>query len=224
MGKIIFGKNTVFDAINNKVPLKVIYTMHQISAEGIKVIKKSSKELSEMVSGNHQGYVAELKEFSFFPIESISKYQPKTVVILDHIQDPHNFGAIIRSMNAFGINYLIIPKDRQADVTPTVLKVSSGGFVGMKIIKVTNISRTISFLKKEGYWIYGSNIGGNSKNIKDVSFSDKRVIVIGNEGKGISNNVLKTCDELFWIPTEGSVQSLNASVASSIIFYVLNNK
>ncbi|MCR8613364.1 MAG: 23S rRNA (guanosine(2251)-2'-O)-methyltransferase RlmB [Mycoplasma sp.] len=220
MGKIIIGKNSVLDAIENELPIKKVYTSDKnIKSNKFEIIYKNNIELNKISNKNHQGYILELQEFNYSTIDELIKSDPKRVLILDHIQDPQNFGSILRSANAFGVKFIIFPKNRQVDVTDTVLKVSSGGFVGLKLIKVTNISRTISILKEHNYWIYASTLSGNSTEISKVEPSEKMVFVIGNEEKGVSQNVVKNCDFNFHIEMYGTVQSLNAAVATAIILF-----
>lgn len=223
MAKLICGKNNVMDAIENSLPIKCVYTKFNLPKGNYSIVQMSMEELSKMTSQNHQGYIAILKDFKYYTMLDLLLDNPNIVLILDHIHDPQNFGSIIRTSNAFGIKHIIIPKDRQVQVTSAVLKVSSGGFVNMKVVKVTNISRAIDELKKNNYWIFGSSLSKNASRINDVNFSTKNAIILGNEAKGISNNVLKKCDVLFTIPLKGTVQSLNVSIATSIILFYISN-
>ncbi|MCP4336709.1 MAG: 23S rRNA (guanosine(2251)-2'-O)-methyltransferase RlmB [Mycoplasma sp.] len=219
MGKLIYGKNTVLDAIKNKLPVKNLYILKKNSFNfssdiKIKIIEK--KEMDKICNGNHQGFIAELKEFNYFSLEEIIKNKPNKILVLDRIQDPHNFGAILRTANAFGYKYIMIAKDRQVDVTPTVLKVSSGGYINIKIIRVNSMSTAIKKLKENGIWIYSTAIK-NGISIKEITFNEPFAIILGNEGKGVSKTILKLSDQNVFIPTEGTIQSLNVSVAAGII-------
>ena len=219
MAQYICGKNSVKEAIENKVAITEIYCDKNIKInfpKDIKVSFVSKFELDKLTKENHQGVVAMIKEFNYQNLDKLINDKPNRVLILDHLQDPHNFGAIMRSANAFGVNHIIIPKDRSVSVTPTVLKVSSGGFVNMNVVRVGSLVDAIQKLRKNGFWIYASALE-NSKSIDDISFNDNAVIVIGNEAKGVSNSILKQSDEIFRINMKGTVQSLNASVAAGII-------
>lgn len=218
MRELICGRNSVLDAIANQLPIKVIYTSNpqELKGCGCKVEVRTKRELDELIHENHQGFVAELKEFNYYDIDVISKDNPKIVLILDHLQDPRNLGAILRSANAFGVKHIIIPKDRAAKVTASALKTSSGGYIGLKILRVNSLVDIITKLKEKGYWIYATNFE-NSKNINDISFNDPMAIIVGNEEKGVSNSLLKQADECFFVKTVGTVQSLNVSVATGII-------
>ncbi|CRH47711.1 Putative TrmH family tRNA/rRNA methyltransferase [Chlamydia trachomatis] len=154
MKNFIYGKNSVLEALENNFPIIRIYLLKGLENRSIKfknITYLSMNEMNKITNGNHQGYIAEIAPFNYHDIHTILKDKPETVLILDHIQDPQNFGAIIRSSNVFGIKHIIIPKDRSVDVTPTVLKTSSGGFKNVKIIKVTSLFESIEFLKKNGF-------------------------------------------------------------------------
>ena len=144
--------------------------------------------------------------------------------MLDHIEDPHNFGAIIRTCEAAGIKSIIIPKDRQVQINSTVMKTSVGTLDNMNIISVSNLGYAIDKLKDNGFWIYGTSLE-NSVDYRDVDYDGKVAIIIGNEGSGISNIVSKKCDYLIKIPMYGKTNSLNASVAAGITIYeVIRNR
>ncbi len=219
MGKLICGKNSVLDAIKNNIPVKVLYVVKKpvLHIKGdfeVKILNKA--QMDKMANSNHQGYIAELKEFNYYSLNELITDQPQKILVLDRIQDPHNFGAILRSANAFGIEHVIIAKERQVDVTPAVMKVSSGGCVGIKIIRVDSMTSTIQKLKKEQFWIYATAIEGGVP-LSKASFNAPMAIVLGNEGKGVSKPILKLSDQNVFIPMKGTVQSLNVSVAAGII-------
>ncbi len=171
--------------------------------------------LDRMCKQNHQGIVFERNDFSYSSLESC--FDENFVVLLDHLEDPHNFGAIIRTCEAAGVKSVIIPKDRSVQVTDTVIKTSVGTTENVKIIKVTNLVDTVKKLQQNNFFVYASAMDG--KNMNEMNFSDKKVLIIGNEGKGVSNLVRKVCDEIVSIPMIGEVNSLNASVAGAILIY-----
>ncbi len=218
MGKLICGRNSVMDALDGNMPIRKLFTISKLNFEvdkSIKVFHITKKEMDDMTDINHQGIIAELVEISYFSTDDILKDQPERILILDHIQDPHNFGAIIRSANAFGIKHIVFPKERAVDITETVMKVSSGGFVGIKFVKVGSLNSAITKLKKGGFWIYATAIE-NGSDINDVSFNFPMALIVGNEAKGISRPILKMSDQNVFIKMNGSVQSLNVSVATGI--------
>ncbi|UWD34071.1 23S rRNA (guanosine(2251)-2'-O)-methyltransferase RlmB [Mesomycoplasma molare] len=225
MRRFICGKNSVIDAINNNVPIIEIFTSRPEEilkiTKSIKINKVNEVFLNNLVKENHQGFVAEIQKIEYYDIETIFRDKAEKILILDHIKDPHNFGAIIRTANASGLKHIIIPKDRSVDLTDTVLKVSSGGFVNMKFIKVNSISAFITRLRKEHFWIYGTTLSKNSIEIDKVNFNYPLAIIMGSESNGISKSVEKMTDQNIYIPLKGTVQSLNVSVATGIILFKL---
>ncbi|UUD36816.1 rRNA methylase [Mycoplasmopsis californica] len=222
----VVGKNSVLDAIENNYPIIEIY----IDSASKKIAnygkcKVVGKEFFNAFSNlNHQGYVAKIKPPSIYEIDVIKKEKPEQILVLDHIQDVGNFGAILRSANAFKFDYVIFPKDRCAKLTPQVLKISSGGFVNTKFIQVANISAALNYLKEQGYWIYVSALEKKSVSIKKTDFTKPLVLVIGNEAKGCSLPVINQADVLVHIDMFGSVQSLNASVAAGVLMYEVTRR
>ena len=146
------------------------------------------------------------------------KNEEPFIVILDEIEDPHNLGSIIRTAELCGAHGIIIPKRRNVGVTSTVYKCSAGAIEHMRIAKVTNINTTIDMLKSKGVWVYGADIHGKDYSY-NVNFSGPCALIIGSEGRGISNLTLKKCDVLVKIPMIGKINSLNASVAGGIMMY-----
>ena len=138
-----------------------------------------------------------------------------TLVMLDHLEDPHNFGAIIRTSEALGVEGIIIPNDRSVSITSTVVKTSAGAIENIKIIKVPNLTATISKLKEKNYWIVGTDMKG--QNYREIDYNMNVCLVIGNEGKGMSKIVRDNCDFIASIPMTGKINSLNASVSCGII-------
>ncbi|MDJ1646049.1 23S rRNA (guanosine(2251)-2'-O)-methyltransferase RlmB [Mycoplasma phocimorsus] len=215
----ISGKNSVIDAIKNNWPISVVY-IDNISKKiecDVKFILKNKSFFEKYSKTNHQGYIAIIKNISYYDLNSIKKDQAQNVLVLDHIQDVGNFGAIIRSANAFGFNHIIFPKDRAAQITSTVLKTSSGGFLNIKFIKVNSISSTLLKLKNMGYWIYASVLNSKSVDIKKIEINYPGVLVIGSEATGCSKSTINMADILVHIKMYGNIQSLNASVAAGIL-------
>ncbi|MGX9340427.1 23S rRNA (guanosine(2251)-2'-O)-methyltransferase RlmB [Mycoplasma sp. 4044] len=225
MKNFIFGRNSVIDAINENFPITEIWIQENIKLDiKFKNVKKVSKvKLDKITEQNHQGVIAFIKDFEYADFEKLLRNKPDNVLILDHIQDVQNLGAIIRSANVFGVNWILIPTDRAASVTPVALKISSGGFVNMNIIKVPSLFNAIEKLKQNGYWIYATALNQNASDINKTKFNRPSVLVIGNEQKGVSNTIIKASDQLIYIPQKGTVQSLNASVATGIALFCLTN-
>ena len=177
-----------------------------------------------MIDGkNSQGIVANVTDFNYSTIEEILEYaniknEPPFIVILDKIEDPHNLGAIIRTCECMGVHGIVIQKRNACQVTDTVEKVAAGACSYVKISRQTNITEVIKLLKKQGLWIYGLDMSGES-NIYNTDLSGPIALVIGNEGDGISRLVKENCDVLMKIPMFGNINSLNASVACAISIY-----
>ena len=191
----------------------------------IKIQYLPKREMDDLAGGVHQGIILVIPDYQYHDLDTILRSeQDEVVVILDHLEDPHNFGAIIRTCEAAGIRSIILPKDRQVQVTPTVMKTSVGTLDSMNLVSVSNVVNTIEQLKKAGYWIVGTSLE-NSVDYREVDYSGKIAIIIGNEGSGISPLVSKKCDFLVKIPMYGKTNSLNASVAAGIMIYeVIRNR
>lgn len=170
--------------------------------------------LSKLCEYNHQGVVIDAFEYDYYSLKDL---EGNLVLILDHLEDPHNFGAIIRTCAAVGIKSIIIPKDRSVGVTDVAIKTSVGTINYVKVIMVNNIVACIKSLQKDGYFVYAASMEG--EDFRKVDYSEKRALVIGNEGSGVSRLVKESCDVLVSIPMNKNVESLNASVAASILIY-----
>ena len=229
---IVFGKNVARDLLlnNNKKVEKIILQdgfsdneiLSLIEKRNINVIIKQKREIDRLISGVHQGILLYIPDYQYSSIETA--YNDDVVVILDHLEDPHNLGAIIRTCEAAGIRSIILPKDRQVQINATVMKTSVGTLDNMNMISVTNLVNTINKLKENGFWIVGTALE-NSVDFKTIDYSGKIALVIGNEGSGISNIVSNNCDFLAKIPMYGKTNSLNASVAAGIMIYeIIRNR
>lgn len=188
--------------------------MDKIKKNKIKYIISDQKELDRLAKHN-QGIVIEINDYEYKTLDVIK--DDKMVVMLDHLEDPHNFGAIIRTCEARGVKNIIIPKDRSVVVNETVMKTSTGALNNVNIIMVTNLVNAINQLKDKGYFVYSAEADG--KDYRTVDYSDKVLLVIGSEGFGLSSLVRKSSDEIISLPMHGHVNSLNASVAAGILIY-----
>ena len=162
-------------------------------------------------------YINCLKTDKYSSLEDIINKENPLVIILDHIEDPHNFGAIIRTCEATGVDGIIIPDDRCCEVNGTVVKTSVGTTERVKIARVKNLVNTMERLKKEGFWIFGTDMDG--EDFRKLDYKGKTAIVCGNEGSGMSRLVRENCDFIASIPMQGTVNSLNASVATAVIIF-----
>lgn len=188
------------------------------------LVEKDKRQMEEMAqTPNYQGVIAMVPPFVYCEIEDIleeakQKGEDPFILLLDGIEDPHNLGSIIRTAETAGVHGIIIPERRAAGVTATVAKVAAGAIEYMKIARVTNLTDTMNRLKDQGIWICGTDLQTNI-NYDKQNYQGPLGIVIGNEGKGISEKVRKNCDFLVKIPMKGRVNSLNAAVATGIIVY-----
>lgn len=213
----VYGKNVAKEATN----VEKAYVSKNFKDKEIlnnlnaPILFVDNKKLDSMVKGNHQGIVLKVTDYLYSDIDDV--INEDIIVVLDHLEDPHNLGAIIRTCEAAGIKSIVIPKDRSVEVNSTVMKVSVGTLEHVKIAKVTNIVNTIKYLKTKDYWVIGTDMKGTD--YRELDYSGKTVIVIGNEGKGMSRLVHDNCDFIATIPMLGTTNSLNASVAAGIVLF-----
>ena len=170
-----------------------------------------------MVVGNHQGVVLEIDDYNYYSLDSIENED--FIVALDHIEDVHNFGAIIRTCEAAGVKSILVPKDRSVRINEVVMKTSAGALDRVRVVLVSNLCEALKKLQKQNYFVYSSFMDG--EDYKTLDFSGKKILVIGNEGKGISKVVEAITDVRVGIPMSGSVNSLNASVAAGILIFAM---
>lgn len=232
----IEGRNAVIELLESNIDINKIYiakgdkkgSINKIIAmaneKKVIIVEKDKKQMDLMAqSENYQGVIAIVPPYEYVEVEDIldiakERNEDPFILILDGIEDTHNLGAIIRTAETAGVHGIIIPKRRAAGVNSTVSKVACGALSYMKIARVNNISDTIKKLKQNGVWICGTTIDAE-KYYFNQDLTGPIAIVIGNEGKGISDLVKKNCDFNIKIPMEGHVTSLNASVSTGIIIY-----
>ncbi len=219
---LVYGRN-VLKEIDAKRIKKVFLgdnvhdkeIMNLLKDKNLKYHVMKKNDLDKMVKGNHQGIVLDILEYDYYQLKDI--LDEDFIIVLDHLEDVHNFGAIIRTMEAAGVKSVIIPKDRSVKVNDTVVKTSVGAIDRVKVVMVNNIAETLKSLQKLNYFIYGAFMDG--EDYRNIDFQGKKVLVIGNEGKGISEIVKKNIDFKIGIPMKGMVNSLNASVAAGILIF-----
>lgn len=223
---LVFGKNVALEYLNSdkKIYKAIIQNnfndydlLNKIKHKNIKIQILNKFDMDKKVSGLHQGIILDVEDYKYADIYDIISNDDSLIVMLDHIEDPHNFGAIIRSCEAAGVDGIIIPFDRSVEVNSTVIKTSVGTTEKMKIARVTNLNSTIKLLKDKGYWIFGTDMYGTD--YTKLDYRGKTVIICGNEGTGMSKLVSDNCDFIASIPMKGEVNSLNASVATAIILF-----
>lgn len=221
---LVYGKNVALSLLNNKKKIKKIYISDNFSDEiilnnikDLKINILTKREMDKIVKENHQGIIIEIDDYEYTSLEQLLVKENPLLVILDHIEDPHNLGAIIRTCEAAGVDGVIIPKNRSVAVNSTVMKTSAGSLENIKVCMVTNLTSTIQKLKKLGFWFVGTDMEGT--NYKKIDYSGKICIIIGSEGFGMSRLIKNECDFIATIPMKGKVNSLNASVAAGIIIF-----
>ncbi len=225
----VYGKNVAKELIKNQRKIKKAYLYKgmvdsalesELLSLGVNINYLDKNGLNKIATGNHQGIVLEISDFKYLSETEMFNNLPLKpfIIILDHVEDPHNFGAIIRTSEAAGVDYIIIPKDRSVKVNSTVMKTSVGALDNVKIVEVTNLNNTIKKLKKKNVWIVGTDME-NSVAYDSIDYKVPIALVIGSEGFGMSNLVKKNCDFIARIPMYGKINSLNASVAAGIMIY-----
>ena len=193
-------------------------------ALGIEPEKVDKKRLDRFADGsNHQGIVIEVEmpgELSESDLKTAVENLSETALflVLDNVQDPHNLGACLRTADATGVHGVIITKDNATGITPTVCKVASGAAETVPVYQVTNLSRTLRWLKGEGLWIMGA-AGETAQTVYKTDFTVPMALVVGTEGKGLRRLTKEQCDELVSVPMLGQVESLNLSVATGVLLY-----
>ena len=230
----IEGKNAVISAIKNQKTINKILVDKNFSSRKDEIISlaRQNKIKIEFLPRNildkksqtshHQGYIAESVDFEYSSIDDIlnkakSKNESPFIVILDCLQDPHNFGAIIRSCECAGVHGIIIQKDRQVQVNETVIKTSAGAVSNMLIARVTNLKEAIKKLQDNDVWIYGTDASG--ENVYNSFCNQSIALIIGSEGDGIRKTILDKCDKVLSLEMKGTVNSLNASVACGVFLF-----
>jgi 23S rRNA (guanosine2251-2'-O)-methyltransferase len=170
---------------------------------------------------NHQGVALETDGYPYADLETILRAKSDTplFLILDHIQDPQNLGTLIRTAEAVGVDGLLLPDRRAAGVTPAVSNASAGAVEHLPVAQVTNLNRTIDQLKKRGVWVVGLDTGDDAISLDKADLTGPLALVVGGEGSGISRLTREKCDFIIQLPMVGQVESLNASVAGSIVLY-----
>ena len=225
---LVYGRNVVNEILNGKTKIYKVFLdnnykdediLNKIDKRGLKKFHIDKSKLDKMCGNStNQGIAMDIEEYNYYDIKTIEEDDKSNfVVMLDSIEDPHNFGAIIRTCECAGVDYIIIPKNRSVSVNSTVYKTSSGALSNMKIVEVANLHNTIKKLKDLGFWVYGSDAKG--KDYRSIDFGGKTCLIIGSEGHGLKQIVSNSCDEIISLPMKGKINSLNASVAGGIFIY-----
>jgi len=242
MGKsqnIVFGVNPILEKLkasaddisellisngSDRSALQLI--RREAGRHGLRILSVDSKRLDQLAEGHrHQGVVAIVEPYRYSAFADLlqgisTSTNSEWILILDGLTDPRNFGALLRTAEAVGVRHIVIPKDRSVAVTPIVVKASAGAAHHVKIVKVTNLRRTIGILKEYGYWIVGLD-AQSRESVYDRQYPSKLALVLGSEGRGVRPVNLRECDFLVSIPMLGKVGSLNVAVAGAVFLYEL---
>ena len=203
---------------------RLTQAVDDLLALGIEPEKVDRKRLDRLAdNNNHQGIVIEVEmpgELSESDLKTAVENLSETALflVLDNVQDPHNLGACLRTADATGVHGVIITKDNATGITPTVCKVASGAAETVPVYQVTNLSRTLRWLKGEGLWIMGA-AGETAETVYKTDFTVPMALVVGAEGKGLRRLTKEQCDVLVSVPMLGQVESLNLSVATGVLLY-----
>jgi 23S rRNA (guanosine2251-2'-O)-methyltransferase len=203
---------------------KHVSLIEQVHTLGLVIEKCDRKRLDKMTDGkNHQGIVIEIEMPGVHSEDELKQIilnlsQIPFFLVLDQIQDPHNLGACLRTADAAGVNGIIITKDNSSGITPTVCKVASGAAETVPVYQVTNLARTLRWLKQQNIWVMGST-GDTEQSIFEADLTIPLALVMGTEGAGMRRLTKEQCDFLVKIPMLGKVESLNVSVAAGVMVY-----
>ena len=229
------GRNAILEAFRSGKTVDKLYVQKGCQDGPVQTILREAKKQDTIVkfvpkerldqmseTKSHQGVIAQAAAYNYAEVEDIlsrarEKGEDPFLILLDGIEDPHNFGAILRTANVAGAHGVIIPKQRSAGLTGVVAKTSAGAVNYTPVAKVTNLSRTIEELKEQGLWFVCADMGGTS--MYELSLTGPIGLVIGNEGSGVSRLVRESCDLCAGIPVRGEIESLNASVAAGVLAY-----
>lgn len=235
MSEQIEGRNAVLEAFRSGRCVDKLFVLDGCQDGPVRTIVREARKKDTIINyvskerldnlsetGAHQGVIAQVAAYEYASVEDIlakarEKGEPPFVFVLDNIEDPHNLGAIIRTANLAGAHGVIIPKRHAAGLTATVAKTSAGALNYTPVAKVTNLTRTIEDLKKEGIWFVCADMGGET--MYRLNLTGPIGLVVGNEGEGVSRLIREKCDYVASIPMKGDIDSLNASVAAGVLAY-----
>ncbi len=231
----VIGRHAAMAALKGSQTVNKVYIQERLKADAISEIASLARRKSLVVSRvpkakldmlsdhqNHQGVAVSVAPFKYATLDDLfanAKAQDEApfFLILDEIEDPHNLGSIIRTADAAGVHGVIIPKRRAVQLTATVSKTSTGAVEYVPVMRANNLTAVVKELKDRGIWVFGTDMEG--QDYRKFDGAGPTALVIGNEGKGVSPLLKKNCDGLLTIPMSGHVQSLNASVAASLLIY-----
>ncbi len=236
MPEYLYGRHAVLEALHAGRVIEEIQIAMGVHARGalneLLGLAKSahvpvrgvSRDELDQLTRHHQGVVARIREFEYAAVDDLlaaarERGEPAFLLMLDSVQDPQNFGTLLRTAEAVGVHGVIIPENRAVGVTPAVVKASAGAVNHLRIARVTNLARTIEELKRAPVWIVGLENIPEAQDLARMDFKMALALVLGSEGAGLSRLVREKCDFLVHLPMWGKVSSLNVAVAGSIVLY-----
>lgn len=233
--ELIEGRNAIIEAFRAGKSIDKVFVLDGCQDGPVLTIKREAKKQGSLIkyvdkerldqlseTGKHQGVIAYVAAYDYVELDEIMEKakasgEPPFIILLDNIEDPHNLGAIIRTAHQAGAHGVIIPKNRAVGLTATVARTSAGALNYMPVAKVTNLSKTIEELKKQGLWFAAADMDGEV--MYKTNLTGPIGLVIGSEGEGVSRLVKEKCDFITSIPMKGQIDSLNASVAAGVLMY-----
>lgn len=236
MPDFLYGRHSILEALRAGRVLEEILIARGVHTRGaldelLTLAKNANvpvhgvaREELDRLARHHQGVVARVGEYTYADIEQVlavapTRGEPAFLLMLDSVQDPQNFGTLLRTAEAVGIHGVVIAERRAVGVTAAVIKASAGAVHHLKIARVTNLARTIEALKRANVWIVGVENVPEAKNFAEMDYTLPLALVLGSEGAGLSRLVREKCDFLVRLPMWGKVSSLNVAVAGSIVLY-----
>ena len=225
--RLIMGKNCLQELLEF-APEQIlqVYTskdqdplIDEIENRGILIKKVKKDHLSDMAgSDSHQSFIAEVKDKQFLNLQTyLEKEENRLVLMLDSINDPQNFGTLLRAAECFGVDAVVWSKNRGVDLTPVVSKASVGASELMPMLRVSNLVDTIKKFQEAGFWVVTAEVGEETQSLHSFEFPEKTLLVMGSEGKGVQPLISKNADFKIFIPMMGKIDSLNVSQATSVI-------
>jgi len=229
---LIMGKNCILEVLSAD-PKRIleVYTLSTMTDDplyqrliqtGIPIRQRSKHELFRLAqSASHQNFVASVRERNNMNLRSFFNAIPDIClcVMLDSIFDPHNFGAILRAAECFGVNGIVYSKNRGTQITPVVSKVSSGASELIPVVRVSNLAQTAKAFREEGFSVIAADVGEKAVSLYDVVFPKKTLLIFGSEGEGVQTLLKKNSDLIVRIPMQGSIDSLNVSQAAAVFLH-----
>ena len=236
MPDYLYGRHAILEALRAERPVEEILIARGVHSHGalnevITLAKNAgvpvhgvSRDELDRLANNHQGIVARIPEFEYADVDALlavarERGEPAFLLLLDSVQDPQNFGTLLRTAEAVGVHGVVIAERRAVGVTPAVVKASAGAVHHLKIARVTNLARTIEQLKRANVWVIGIENAPEAQDFSRADFKTTIALVLGSEGAGLGRLVREKCDYLVRLPMWGKVSSLNVAVAGSIVLY-----